>query len=195
MLTRTQSRVSVFRWVSVAFAIAFTGCAGDRHSKLSPDVLHISVMIEQVAVDSELHPVATVSIVNRSKEPIAVSDTFGYGAYAWLGLRIQTMDGEDLWYPEGIPDLVIDLPQYTCLLPGEAMRRSVDLLSWQPTFGGQPLSETLSFPLQPGRLRLQALYTDALRHGRHRVQSRCAVIHGTVPSEWVEFEFHPPGSR
>jgi hypothetical protein len=130
--------------------------------------------------------VAKIELRNNGEVPLAFSRTFGFGAYHWIGLRIQTIAGEDLWYPEGIPDLVLELPDYECLEAGQSIELEIDLQDWPILFGGRAWEERLGFDLAPGQYRLRVQYTDARRRRIPRL--RCAQFVGSAYSDWIPFE-------
>lgn len=159
------------------------GCASSRpQGSLSEDSLLLDVAVQHELVDGAPHPVAYVRIRNVSGSVVAFSETFGITNRPWLSLHIVTIEGKQVYYPVEI-DVFRDSPKYRCLGPGEVVEVRIDLLSWHPTFGGQPAAEAYSFELAPGRYRIRALYTDE----PGRVRARCLGIAGTTSSEWAEF--------
>lgn len=159
----------------------------------APALRTVSSETVQLTLDvrEERHsaPVAEVSLLNASGQKIGVTKTFGLWPYSWLGLFIEDAQGNRVPYPPEMPDLVLELPEYRCLRPGETLQWSIDLLDWRIEFGGEIWDEGLRFDLNPGSYRLQARYTDGPRRGRQKARVGCPVIDGTVVSGWKTFTF------
>lgn len=171
----------------LALPLLTGGCAGRARMSVGSESLTILARVDQRAVGQEVHPVAIVTLANQGGGRIGISRTHGFGSYAWLGLRIQTDVGHDLWYPEDIPDLVLRAPRYVCLHPGERIQWEIDLVDWSPEFGGERWERRLAFNLPRGEYRLQALYTDNPSWAK-RAASSCPAISGAVVSEWTRFD-------
>lgn len=183
---RLEGQVIVGVRVFPLIVLVAVGCASSRpHGSLPEDSLLLHIAIQHELVEGASHPVAHVRIRNISASAVAFSETFGITNRPWLSLQIETIEGDQVYYPAEI-DVFRDSPEYRCLAPGEVEEVRIDLLSWHPTFGGRPAAEGYSFDLAPGRYRIRALYTD----DPGRVRARCPGIAGTTSSEWADFVVH-----
>lgn len=158
---------------------------------VAPNDLQLTLDMHQSRTDDKYQPVAEVTLHNTTDGEVGVSKTFGFWPYSWLGLFIEDTQGNRVAYPLDMPDLILELPKYRCLKPGETMQWQINLLDWNRQFGGVIWKQGLSFELSPGGYRLQARYTDGPRRGRLKVKVGCPVIDGSVLSDWKSFRVKP----
>lgn len=150
--------------------------------QVSSQALEIKVRIE-----SAPHPdSATVhaEFTNTGLVPIALSQTFGFGEFAWIGIRIRDEDGKNVQFYVADEDIFHN-PPYRCIRPGEGMSWSIDLWEWRTEVGGSKAQENDSYTFSPssGRYELQVQYT-----GSGEVAGDCREIQGIARSNWVPFE-------
>ncbi len=144
--------------------------------------LDIELAVRQVCIEGEIHPIAHVSLINRSGEPAAVSETFGTTNHTGLELSIERLEGQPVFYPMDID--LFEEPPAICLGAGGTVEWDLDLLQWHVIVGGKKDSTTpISFDLASGEYRIRARYTPSA--GRSR--TRCSPPSGPLTSEWVEF--------
>lgn len=169
--------------ITLVLALVVASCTLTPLRSVPPESLRVDVAVERQILGEGVHPVAIVTVENRRSGPVALSKTFGFGSHAWLGFKIETVDGDAVDYP-----MEIDLfraPKYFCLYPGESLSWAINLLNWHVTVGGKKDdAKAMAFDLAPGAYRLQALYSDTSRS----VRAPCPVVEGRVESGWVEFE-------
>jgi len=177
------ARWGLHLWLSGVAVIFLMACTTITRSAVSPDSLHIRLEVVQRQVGAAWHPVAILEIQNVSEHTVAFSRTFGVTNQPWLSFRIETTEGDAVYYPSEI-DVFGELPDYICLKRGETLSWELDLLKWRVLFGGEAWEGFYSFDLEPGRYRIQARYTDGSTHR----PARCATLDGTVFSQWVEFD-------
>ena len=120
--------------------------------------LELDVSVEPVLKGGRYHPIATITVTNRSPGPVAFSETFGITNRPWLSFEIR-VDGERIYYPTEI-DAFLESPTYLCLRPGEKKSREIDLLNWRVSWGGELSERAYQFELMPGKLSLRAHYSD-----------------------------------
>lgn len=179
-LERQHSR-SLPRAACLGLLISLWACS-TAPATLPAEPLALSIDVH--AKSRGEHPVAVIQLANRTDVPVGISNTFGFGSHAWLGLRIRDADGQFVDYPTEI-DIFAEPPRYRCLRPGEVLTREVDLLHWFVSTDGQKLlPEALAFDLRPGRYEIQALYAD----GSRDLRLPCTIFDGVVRSQWELFD-------
>lgn len=120
---------------------------------------------------------------NTGSEPLAFSETFGYGEYSWIGVRVRRVGGERIpFYTEEVD--LFERPHYRCLRAGEAVEWSMRFSEWRIMVGGKEATVgTYRFAPPSGRYELQVLYSDQPKKGL-----RCPALSGVVQSNWIPFE-------
>lgn len=161
--------------VLLAFMALAVGCT---HVPSAPPEVALSMQLDQ----TEGHPVVTVVMENTGSVPVAVSDTFGFGRFSWLGFEISNVTGELVHYPTELD--IFEQPPHICLKPTEELRWRIDLLDWRARVGGREWAAVgnFGFDLPPGGYRIRAGYWPASRDGR-----RCSQLPEPAFSKWVEF--------
>lgn len=165
--------------LTASLCVVYLGCTSLQPVAVAPSALHIQVEIEST---KENPRVVKAIFTNTGSAPFAFSETFGFGAYAWIGIRVRK-DGEELPFYEAEIDL-FRKPPYRCLKPGESLAWVMDLSSWHVQVGGRASNtESFSFNPPPGEYQLQVKYT-----GGNTGREDCAALKGTARSAWVPFE-------
>lgn len=158
------------------------GCATSGRLSAQTSV-RVEAWVEQ---SPQQHPILAARFTNIAGVPLAFSETFGYGSYAWVGVRVRSSSGRSIPYPAEIDRF--SPPPFRCLQPGEELVWRIDLLAWQIQVGGEAKGDTYSFDLNPGTYEVQVQYTDGEDGGK---LARCRRASGVARSEWVEFEVLP----
>lgn len=171
--------------VPAAAAILLAGSCSSLSGPAAPvssEALEIQVRIQS----APLRESATVhaEFKNTGSVPIALSQTFGFGAFAWIGIRVRNEDGEDVRFYLADED-IFHKPPYRCIRPGEGVSWSIDLWEWRTELGGRKAQEddSYSFSPPPGRYEFQVQYA-----GSGEVAGDCREIQGVARSKWVPFE-------
>lgn len=161
---------------------------GDANSGQSstPASMDVEAWVEQVDRGGQEHPVVTARFRNTAAVPLAFSETFGFGSYAWIGIRVRSAAGRAIPYPADIDRF--SRPPYRCLRPGEELIWRVDLLEWRVVVGGEAKGDSYTFDLSPGRYEVQVQYSGGGASGR---LGRCRPFRGVARSDWVPFEVRP----
>lgn len=152
------------------------GC-GSLPPRNAHDTLAITVSVEAEPSGGDSKVVAVFA--NQGSSPIAFTRTFGYGAYAWIGVLIRDEEGTVIPYP--VEADLFEQPSFECLYPGESLRWSLDPKSWRFEVSGERVGESLSFDLPPGAYTVQVLYSGGTNLGGRK----CAPIVGLVRSDPV----------
>jgi len=97
--------------------------------------LLIEAHVEVVETENRSHPWLFVRFMNKDDGAIAFTETFGFGAYSWIGIRIMSSDGSTVDYPVDVD--LFSSPESRCLGPGQAIDWKIDLLSWRIQTGGE----------------------------------------------------------
>lgn len=128
------------------------------------------------------NPYLEVEIRNMATKPIAVSETFGYGAYNWIGVRLRDSSGDVVPYPADVD--LFHTPPHQCMAPGEIISMTLNLQDWNLLYGGRVVDEDhYGFGLAPGAYEVQVLYTASPEAGKRR----CVPLTGIVRSAWQSF--------
>lgn len=181
---RRSGRTAV---VTSAALCALIGCGGASICTSSPhpiaetSSLGVSTRVDfDPSVDSwAVH----ATFRNTGSEPLAFSETFGYGEYSWIGVRVRRVGGERIpFYTEEVD--LFERPPYRCLRAGEAVEWSMRFSEWRIMVGGKEATVgTYRFAPPPGRYEIQVLYSDQPKKGL-----RCPALSGVVQSKWIPFE-------
>lgn len=166
--------------VSVLLATLVPGCQslGRHEEPLPASNLSITARVEQRLHDDGSHPVVLAEFKNTAEEAMAFTETFGFGAYSWIGIRIRSNDGSLVAYP--VEADLFRRPAYQCLESGESLRWELDLFDWPLQVGGREGGEKHSFELPPGKYHFQVQYSDG-----GASPPRCKPIQGVARSRWV----------
>src|SRR5436190_21057206 len=128
------------RACSIAVAVLALACTT---ASSSLQQIELVAVVEARAVGSETHPVATVTLTNRSDAPVAVSRTH-CACHMWLMLEIANSSGGTVPYPADTPEfIVVEPPKHVCLGPDENLAWTIDLRDFQLQFGDEPRSKHL----------------------------------------------------